>query len=420
MREGAAPDAAHNFRRLHMPLDPGDILFTSNLTDTDSGGSGASEQFSFIATTSIAAGEIITFHSPEDFGAAFGGLGNSTFSFTVGLTGLSPLDRVTLSESGDTISIITDPSGGSVSGVSHTGPASGWSISGNDPIIAASGGEVIAAINNGGNWDDNFSIKGLSRAAIDAYTGDPSPIIDNIAADTGSDDNAMFSGSNITDIDDPAFWVNDGASQNHASPDILGTTFTSQDADISCFAAGTWIATPQGDVAVETLSIGDMVVTAEGAQVPVLWLAKQTVTKMFAGDRARLVRIRAGVLGNHSDLLVTGDHGMVVDGYVVNASALVAGEGVDWLSLEDTPERLTVYHIETEAHDTVLANGAAAETFIDYAGRRQFDNYAEYAGLYGENRSITEDPMPRVSAARHLPDAVKRRLGLLAPTACSA
>ena len=41
----------------------------------------------------------------------------------------------------------------------------------------------------------------------------------------------------------------------------------------------------------------------------------------LVGHRAALVRIRAGALGNglpDADLTVTGDHGMIVDGLVVN------------------------------------------------------------------------------------------------------
>jgi hypothetical protein len=45
-----------------------------------------------------------------------------------------------------------------------------------------------------------------------------------------------------------------------------------------CFVAGTLIATPDGERAVEALAIGDLVMTANGRAVPVKWLGRQTLS----------------------------------------------------------------------------------------------------------------------------------------------
>ncbi len=92
------------------------------------------------------------------------------------------------------------------------------------------------------------------------------------------------------------------------------------------------------------------------------------------------VRIRADELGlglPHSDLTVSVDHGMIIDGLVVNASALVNGTTVDFVPLSEPGETSTYYHIETDAHDVILAKEMAAETYIDVAGRSAFDNYQD-------------------------------------------
>lgn len=180
-----------------------------------------------------------------------------------------------------------------------------------------------------------------------------------------------------------------------------------------CFAAGTWIATPGGEALVEDLRIGDLVTTADGRAVPVKWIGRQTIEKRLAGQRAQLVRIAAGALGNHSDLHVTADHGMVLDGYVVNASALVNGHSIDWVPIGDTPAVQTVYHLETEAHNVILANGAQAETFVDAATRENFDNYSEYLAMFGAERLVPEMNAIRISCRRLLPDDIQYRLGLL-------
>tara|TARA_R100000789_G_scaffold96738_1_gene98622 strand:- start:25467 stop:26384 length:918 start_codon:yes stop_codon:yes gene_type:complete len=182
---------------------------------------------------------------------------------------------------------------------------------------------------------------------------------------------------------------------------------------VTCFAKGTGIATDLGTRAVEDLQIGDTVTTADGRQVRVKWIGRQTILPRFRGDRARMVCIRQGALAEgvpNADLTVTADHGMVLDGYVVNASALVNGNGIDWVPLTDLPERFTVYHVETEAHDVILANGAASETYIDYVARSSFDNHAEYLALYGAEFAIPEMPLPRISSARQVPAFLRDRL----------
>ncbi|WP_071689674.1 Hint domain-containing protein [Nioella sediminis] len=181
-----------------------------------------------------------------------------------------------------------------------------------------------------------------------------------------------------------------------------------------CFAAGTGIKTPKGEVMVEALAIGDLVLTAEGASVPVKWIGRQTVFPMFGpAERLTPVRIAAGSLGDglpHTDLTVTADHGMLVDGVICHAGALVNGEGITRVPLAELGETYTVYHIETEAHEIILANGAPAETFIDNVSRRVFDNYAEFEALYGDVPEMEELTYPRAMSARQVPERIWAKL----------
>ncbi|PWK60451.1 Hint domain-containing protein [Roseicyclus mahoneyensis] len=181
---------------------------------------------------------------------------------------------------------------------------------------------------------------------------------------------------------------------------------------IFCFVAGTQIDTPTGGVAIERLAIGDLVTTADGRAVPVKWLGRQTLAPLF--KPLRLIRVAAGALSNGlplRDLTMTADHALMIDGLLVNAGALVNGTTITVVT--DLPERVTIYHVETEAHDVILAEGTPAETYIDYAWRQAFDNYAEYVALYGEDRAIAENPAPRITSARQLPVEVQARLGIV-------
>jgi len=190
-----------------------------------------------------------------------------------------------------------------------------------------------------------------------------------------------------------------------------GFSFTPTDENFAaCFAAGTEIATPDGVKLVEDLQIGDMVLTADGRSVAVQWTGHQDLFPTSVTPHMQPVRISAGALGENTpskDLVLTGDHAMFVDGYLVNASALVNGDTIDYLPLAECEFRLRVYHVETEAHEVLVANGAASESYLDIPSRKTFDNFDSYTALYGAERTIQEMAVPRISSARMLPASIR-------------
>ena len=97
--------------------------------------------------------------------------------------------------------------------------------------------------------------------------------------------------------------------------------------EVACFMPGTLVATPTGEQPVETLKIGDLVLTAEGQARPVRWMGRHTVSRLFADPQRVLpIRVTAGALGENvpvRDLLVSPDHALLVDGILVQAGALV-------------------------------------------------------------------------------------------------
>lgn len=192
-----------------------------------------------------------------------------------------------------------------------------------------------------------------------------------------------------------------------------------------CFAAGTLIATPDGERAVETLVIGDLVMTADGRTVPVRWLGKQTLSTVFGFPEGRRpVCISAGALGQGlpvRDLCLTATHALLIDGVLVHAGALVNGTTIRRIPKSELGERFVVYHIETEGHEIVLAQGTPAETFIDNVTREHFDNYAEYETLYGPAPAAMEElQQPRAMSPRQLPAAIKVRIATAAATLAPA
>ncbi len=201
--------------------------------------------------------------------------------------------------------------------------------------------------------------------------------------------------------------------------DFVSGMAAAENSDVAvanCFAGDTLIATPSGEVRIDTLAAGDRVLTADGRDEEVLWVGKQTF-RMIHGlyPQGDLVKISAGALGNglpHRELTVTAEHAMVLDGMLVNAAALVNGKTIRLELAEQRNAEVTVYHVETARHEVLLANGAATESFVEASGRAAYDNHAEYLARFGEDRAIAEMSMPRVASARLLPAALRARLGL--------
>ena len=175
----------------------------------------------------------------------------------------------------------------------------------------------------------------------------------------------------------------------------------------ACFTAGTLIATPDGEVAVEALVPGDRVLTADGSALPVRWVGRSTVSRVFA-DPLRIlpIRIRAGALADNvpsRDLLVSPGHAMLLDGVLVQAGALVNGSSI--VQEADMPLVFTYYHVELDRHTVLLAEGAPAESFLDGIEDMNFRNAAERVPT-----EMAELDYPRIKAARQVPAALRDRL----------
>jgi hypothetical protein len=143
-----------------------------------------------------------------------------------------------------------------------------------------------------------------------------------------------------------------------------------------CLTADTAVRTVGGDVLVQDLCVGDVVVCAGGGVRPVVWIGRRTVDVALhpSPEDVRPVRIAAGALEAGvpgRDLLVSPDHAMLLDGKLVAARLLVNGASV---ARETRLRRVTYFHVELNRHDILLAEGAPAETYLDTGNRASFEN----------------------------------------------
>jgi Hint domain len=187
---------------------------------------------------------------------------------------------------------------------------------------------------------------------------------------------------------------------------VLGWTTT------ACFMPGTMIRTPNGEVVVETLKRGDLVLTTKGQVAPVSWVGRQTVSTRFTDPlRVLPIRIKAGALAENvpaRDLLLSPDHAVLVDGAMIQAGALVNGTSI--VREAKVPKIFIYYHVELDDHSLILAENTPAETFVDNVDRLAFDNWAEHQALYPDGKQIEELPYPRAKAHRQVPVEMRVRL----------
>jgi hypothetical protein len=233
---------------------------------------------------------------------------------------------------------------------------------GNDQVFGGGGNDVVrVALGEGSDLLDGGS--GTDTLDIQGWIG-PNTSTDNIAAGTyGS-----WTVTGPTGLD---------ALRTFTHTD--GTSFFARDFEgITCFAEGTLIATARGEVPVETLRVGDLVLTAHGGAPlkPLIWVGHTTVDVARQRNKAAVapIVIKAGALADgvpRRELRVSPEHALFLDGRLVQAKLLVNGSTI---VQESWAGRITYWHIELESHGLVVSEGAVTESYLDDGNRHLFDN----------------------------------------------
>lgn len=155
-----------------------------------------------------------------------------------------------------------------------------------------------------------------------------------------------------------------------------------------CFLSGTRLLTPRGEVAIESLSIGDRVATESGEARAIRWIGRITVDRR--GDApwhtgampVRVAKDTFRVGSPHRDLYLSPSHMVHLNGVLIPAGDLINGSTITAVDVEG--DRLEYFHIELETHDVLIAEGAPCESFLTTAEKlAAFDNADEYYALYG-------------------------------------
>jgi hypothetical protein len=174
---------------------------------------------------------------------------------------------------------------------------------------------------------------------------------------------------------------------------------------VVCFAVGTQIGTPAGEVPVQNLTIGDLVQTAHNGPRKVVWIGKgKVLATQGRRTAATPVIVRKDAVADNvpnRDLHITKAHSLYIDGVLIPVEFLVNHRTILW---DDRAREVEIYHVELDSHDVLIANGAPAESFRDDGNRWLFQNARSGWDL------PPQEPYAPVLTGGAIVDAVWRRL----------
>lgn len=180
--------------------------------------------------------------------------------------------------------------------------------------------------------------------------------------------------------------------------------------NVPCFASGTLIRTDGGEVAVEDLRVGDLVLTTSGKSRPIVRLGSTDVDiKRMARQPIRIGADAFGPRLPYRDLVLSPGHGLcvqVLDEVIV--PSLVLANGTTIAQVDEV--RVSYWHVELDAHDILYANGLPAESSIHVGDRGSADAGGDPTEVV---RRISDNCRPYVAEGL-LVSAVRERLKLRA------
>ena len=148
---------------------------------------------------------------------------------------------------------------------------------------------------------------------------------------------------------------------------VAANELNSENTGVVCFTRGTHIATTQGEILIENLKVGDLVLTMDHGYQPIRWIGS---TRVAAVGNLAPILFRKGVLNNVRDLMVSPQHRMFLNGW--QAEVLVGEHEVlaaaKHLVNDSTVRRVEggeveYFHILFDTHEIIFAEGCPSESF---------------------------------------------------------
>ena len=212
--------------------------------------------------------------------------------------------------------------------------------------------------------DGYFFIEGLELAVLSPATG--------VTFEDSEEDNGKLI-LNVEDrVDD--FDLNNNDNIDAGTAEIGDGVFNVNNSNIVCFTRGTLVSTKEGDVPIETLSVGDLIATLDHGFRPVRLIVHRKLNFPQDESKHKPIEFKPGSLGPglpRRTLCVSPQHRIFVSsqdgeatghacGMLVAAKGLTHHRGVrQKLGCKD----VEYYHLIFDCHEVIFSEGVATESF---------------------------------------------------------
>ncbi|OAG71613.1 outer membrane protein [Acetobacter malorum] len=217
----------------------------------------------------------------------------------------------------------------------------------------------------------------------------------------------------------PAGIYNNAVDSQDLAKNPLQITYANGNTYIgACFLSGSMIRTTNGEVAVEDVHIGDEVIAFDWRNKtdivrPVVWVGKAHVNVRHglpddeAGWPVRILKdaIDDGV--PYKDMLITAEHCLFFKDRFVPARMLVNGVSIFY---DKSITSYDYYHVETEQHSVITADGMLTESYLDTGNRSSFRQEGKVATLRGAVKSWEDDAGAPLGVERSFVEPLFRTL----------
>ena len=267
-------------------------------------------------------------------------------------------------------------------------------------LILDAPGSYTGTISGFGN-NNTILMNGVANATKATLAGN----VLSFANNGGTVVQSMTIAANSMIYSGATFTVAENAGNSQATVRVTGA--------VACFAAGTPIATRDGDMAVERLAVGDLVKTRFAGAAPVVWAGYRHVDCRRHPNPAEVwpVRVHAHAFGPRCprrDVMLSPDHAVFVDDVLIPVKHLINGKTI----VQEQVDTIVYHHIELAEHDVLSALGLPVESYLESGDRRAFDNAGpqiELHPVFGARRWEALGCAPLVVIGAKL-ERIKRRL----------